>query len=332
MRMNQWANQGQMLNVLLLAVAVPGLLLVGCKPEKKVVVDGSSTVFPITEAVAEEFRKESSAVNVSVGTSGTGGGFKKFCNGETEISDASRPIKPKEVEACKAKNIGYIELPVAYDGLSVVVNKKNNFIKSLTVEELNHIFRYENPAKTWKDVNPAWPATTIKVFAPGQDSGTYDYFVETIIGGKGRVRADAMFSEDDNVLVIGVAGEETAIGFFGLAYYEENAEKINVVPVVSPRTKQPVTPTTESVKDGTYFPLSRPLFIYVRKDVAADPEVKRFIEFYLENTAKLSAEVGYVALGSDIGELAKKRFADGIEGSVYKTEADHDKPLMDLFK
>lgn len=284
-----------------LAVGAGAALLLGaCAAKKKIQVDGSSTVYPITEAVAEEFRDVNADVNVTVGISGTGGGFKKFCNGEIDIADASRHIKSVEKEKCAGANIEYLELPVAYDGLAVIVNKENTFAKSLTIDQLKLIFQAENPAQKWSDVNPAWPAEEIKVYAPGQDSGTFDYFVEVILGKKAQMRPDASYSEDDNILVTGVSGDPYAIAFFGLAYYEENAEVLNLVGVVNPATGAAVQPDLETVKSGTYAPLSRPIFIYVRKAALEKPEVKQFVGFYMDSAAKLSQAVGYIPLGSDL--------------------------------
>jgi len=256
-------------------------------------IDGSSTVYPITEAVAEEYGKEQPKVRVTVGVSGTGGGFKRFCNGETDISDASRPIKDEEKAACEENGIDYFDLKIAFDGLSVVGNKDNDFLDHLTVEELARIFGSENPAKTWNEVRASFPAEPITVYSPGADSGTFDYFNEEILGKKG-VRQDATFSEDDNTLVTGVAGDRNAIGFFGFAYYEENKDRLRVVPVDA--GAGPVTPSFETIRDGLYSPLSRPVFIYVSRAAYERPEVKDFVRFYMENVKELSAEVGYIPL------------------------------------
>ena len=256
-------------------------------------IDGSSTVYPITEAVAEEYGKEQPNVRVTVGVSGTGGGFKRFCNGETDISDASRPIKDEEKAACEEKGIEFFDLKIAFDGLSVVVNKDNTFVDHLTVEELARIFNAENPAKTWNEVRHSFPAEPIKVYSPGADSGTFDYFNEEILDKKG-VRQDATFSEDDNTLVTGVAGDRNAIGFFGYAYYEENKDRLKVVPIDN--GAGPITPSFDTIKDGQYSPLSRPIFIYVSKAAYERPEVKDFVRFYMDNVKDLSAEVGYIPL------------------------------------
>ncbi|MFA5059362.1 MAG: PstS family phosphate ABC transporter substrate-binding protein [Candidatus Omnitrophota bacterium] len=260
--------------------------------------DGSSTVFPITEAVAEEFGKKGGA-KAMVGISGTGGGFKRFCRGETDISNASRPIKSKEVDACKEGGVSYIELEVAYDGLAVVVNPQNNWVDYLTVAELKTIWETsaQGIVTRWSQVRSSFPDEEIQLFGPGTDSGTFDYFTEVINGKSGASRGDYTASEDDNVLVEGVANSKGGLGYFGVAYYEANKDKIKVVPVKGPSNSSGVVPTKETVLDGTYAPLSRPIFIYVNKDsLAKKPAVKAFVEFYLQNASVLSEEVGYIPL------------------------------------
>ncbi|MSR68835.1 MAG: PstS family phosphate ABC transporter substrate-binding protein [Phycisphaerales bacterium] len=260
-------------------------------------VDGSSTVYPITEAVAEEFSKVATKVSVTVGISGTGGGFKRFCGGETAISAASRPISPSEVELAATNKIEFIEVPVSYDALSVVVNPNNHWMKSVTIPQLKAIYS-AGGAKTWKEIDASWPDRPLKLFSPGTDSGTFDYFKEAVIGKEGKVRSDISVSEDDNVLVLGVSGDQDAIGFFGLAYFEENKDKLRAVPIVS-ATGGAISPSASTVNDGTY-PLSRPLFIYVNAKAAAKPEVAAFVDFYLTTCDELASEVGYVALPSDL--------------------------------
>ena len=266
--------------------------------EKIIKIDGSSTVYPITEAVAEEYQI-ATKVKVTVGISGTGGGFKKFCRGETDVQNASRPILKKEMDACKEAGIQYIELPVAYDGLTVVVNKNNDFVKSLTVEELKKMWEpsAQGKVKTWKQVNPAFPDTPLKLFGAGSDSGTFDYFTEAIVGKAKSSRGDYTASEDDNVLVQGVQSDKGGLGYFGFAYFEENQDKLRAVPIVAKKGAAAVMPTYESVKNGTYQPLARPLFIYVNATSAAfKPEVKAFINFYLDNAPTLVKEVKYIPL------------------------------------
>lgn len=297
-------------------------------------IDGSSTVYPITEAVAEEFRGVAPNVRVTVGISGTGGGFKRFVVGETDISDASRPIKAAEAAEAEKNRVEFVEIPVAYDGLSVVVNPKNDWIDHLTVDELKHIFLEGRAASTWADVRSSWPATPIKIYSPGTDSGTFDYFKEVVAGKTGSIRSDMSVSEDDNVLVRGVAGDLNAIGFFGVAYYEENKDQLRVVPVVNPESGEAVTPSTETILNGTYAPFSRPLFIYAAKNSLRRPEVRRFITFYLDNAPELSAEVGYVRLPSSIYDVARRRVARGQTGTSYLTE-DGEKvegPVTEVYR
>ena len=266
--------------------------------DKIIKIDGSSTVYPITEAVAEEFQA-AKKIKVTVGISGTGGGFKKFCRGETDIQDASRPILQKEMDACKEAGIQYIELPVAYDGLTVVINKNNDFIKSLTVEELKKLWEpsAQGKIKTWKQVTAAWPDSPLKLFGAGSDSGTFDYFTEAIVGKAKSSRGDYTASEDDNVLVQGVNSDKGGLGYFGFAYFEENQDKLRAVPIIAKKGAPAVMPSFESVKNGTYQPLARPLFIYVNATAAAfKPEVKEFINFYLANAPTLVKEVKYIPL------------------------------------
>jgi phosphate transport system substrate-binding protein len=262
-------------------------------------VDGSSTVFPITEAVAEDFQQAMKGkVKVTVGIAGTGGGFKKFCRGETDISNASRPILKSEMEACKAAGITYYELPVAYDALTVVMNPQNTWIKSLTVAELKKMWEPAAQGKVtkWKQVNPAWPDQPLKLFGPGADSGTFDYFTEAVNGKSKSSRGDFTASEDDNVLVQGVARDVNALGYFGYAYYTENRDKLKAVPIVPAAGKPAVEPSLETVVNGTYQPLARPIFIYVNAKSYERAEVKQFVEYYMKNAEALVKEVKYVPL------------------------------------
>jgi phosphate transport system substrate-binding protein len=299
--------------------SVLGVATADAADQAVIAIDGSSTVFPITEAVAEEFQKGNKA-RVTVGISGTGGGFKKFCKGETAISDASRPISPKEVEACSAGNIEYIELPIAYDGISVVVNPANTWVDHLTTAELKKIWAPEAQGKVtkWSQVRQNWPEVDLKLFGPGVDSGTFDYFTEAVVGTAKSSRGDFTASEDDNVLVQGVAGAKGGIGFFGVAYYAENAKKLKLVPVDN--GKGPISPTDETIMKGAYAPLSRPIFIYVNKKAAATrPEVDAFVKFYLANAAKLVREVKYVSLPQSAMDLVSARYAKKTTGSAFKT-------------
>lgn len=260
----------------------------------KIVIDGSSTVFPITEAIAEEFSKLYQKVEVPVGFSGTGGGFKKFTAGETDISNASRPIKDSEKELAVASGVEYVELMVAYDGISVVVNKENDWAKDITIDELKKIWAADSTVMKWSDVRSDWPAETINLYGPGTDSGTFEYFTEAINGEAGNTRKDFTPSEDDNVLVQGVAGDTYAMGYFGFAYYEENMDKLNVVAVDNGAGA--IVPTMETIKDGSYAPLSRPLFMYVNKKSLTNAHVKTFVDYFMTTGTTLISSVGYVPL------------------------------------
>lgn len=276
------------------AVSVPNVMAA----DKIIAIDGSSTVYPITEAVAEEFQK-ATKTKVTVGISGTGGGFKKFCRGEIDISEASRPILKKEMDACKEAGVQYIELAVAYDALTVVINPKNDWIKSMTVDELKKMWApaAQGSIKTWKQVNATWPDKPLKLFGPGADSGTFDYFTEAIVGKAKSSRGDFTASEDDNVLVQGVSTDIGGLGYFGYAYFEANQDKLKAVPIVAKAGAPAISPSPEAVMNGTYQPLSRPLFIYVNATAAAfKPHVKAFVDYYLANAPTLVKEVKYIPL------------------------------------
>jgi phosphate transport system substrate-binding protein len=285
-----------------------------------VLVDGSSTVFPISEAMAEEFMKVNSAVRVTVGISGSGGGFKKFCAGETDLSNASRPIKESEIELCKQNGIEYVEIPAAYDGLSVVVNKENNFVSCLKPDELGTMWKVESEGKInkWNQIRPDFPDQDLKLYGPGTDSGTYDYFTDAITGKEGESRGDFTASEDDNVIVQGVASDVGGLGFFGFAYYEENADSLKLVEIENAEGKCTI-PTFESVADGTYNPLSRPIFIYISKKALEEkPAAKAFAEYHLESaTQPLVKEVGYIPLTETVITKAKARIANKTVGTIY---------------
>jgi phosphate transport system substrate-binding protein len=276
-------------------------------------------VYPITEAVAEEFQKsEKNAIKVTVGISGTGGGFKKFCRGEIDISDASRPILKKEMEACAAAGIKYFELPVAFDALTVVINPKNAFIQQITVEELKKMWEPSAQGKVtrWNQVNPAWPDQPMKLFGPGADSGTFDYFTEATVGKSKSSRGDFTASEDDNVLVQGVTQDVNALGYFGYAYYAENTAKLKAVPIVNPKGKA-VLPSMENVLSGAYEPLSRPIFIYVSEKALQRAEVKKFVEYYMKHGAKLSKEVKYVPLPAKAYTTNLEHLTKGKLGTAF---------------
>jgi len=282
--------------------ATLGWAAMGAAPvqaQETIKIDGSSTVFPITEAVAEDFQtSKKNKVRVTVGISGTGGGFKKFCRGETDISDASRPILAREMEECRKQGVQYLELPVAYDALTVVMNPKNSWIKALTVAELKKMWEPAAQGKVlkWSQVNGQWPDQPLKLFGPGADSGTFDYFTEAVNGRSKASRGDFTASEDDNILVQGIARDVNGLGYFGYAYYFENKDKLKAVPIINPRTNQPVEPSAETVMNGTYQPLARPIFIYVNAKALERPEIREFIGFYMKNAENLVKEVKYVPL------------------------------------
>ena len=294
----------------------------GKAPAVLITVDGSSTVFPIAEAVAEEFGKANPHLRTpTVGISGTGGGFQKFCRGETDISNASRPIRPAEIEACRKAGVEYIEVPVAYDGLTIVVNPKNSWAATITVAELKTLWSPEAQGKVtrWNQVRPSWPNREIRLFGAGVDSGTYDYFTEATVGKEGASRGDFTSSEDDNVIVQGIGSDELALGFLPLAYVEANRERLKIVPVDDGKADNgagPIVPSSETVRNGTYQPLSRPLFIYVSRKAADRPEVQQFVEMFFSR-GDLVKEVGYIELTPQIYALARTHFADRKVGTAF---------------
>ena len=281
-------------------------------------IDGSSTVFPITEGIAEDFQKANKGLKVTVGVSGTGGGFKKFCRGETDISNASRPITQKEIDACKAQGITYYELPVAFDALTVVISPRNTFIQQLTPAELKTLWSAESQGKVtrWNQVNPSFPDQPISLFGPGADSGTFDYFTEAINGKSKSSRGDFTASEDDNVLVQGVSNNALGLAYFGYAYFAENASRLKAVPIVNSDGKT-VSPSETSVMDGSYNPLSRPIFIYVNAASLNKPEVKQFIEYFMKHAAEISKEVKYVPLPSKVYAANLQHIQKGRVGTIF---------------
>jgi len=296
------------------------VLLAGAAQAQVIKIDGSSTVYPITEGVAEDFQKaKKNVIKVTVGISGTGGGFKKFCRGEIDFQNASRPIQQKEMDDCKAAGIEYIELPVAFDALTVVMNPKNAFLKQITVDELKKMWEPAAQGKVlrWNQVNPAWPDAPIKLFGAGSDSGTFDYFTEAINGKSKASRGDFTASEDDNVLVQGVSQDVNAIGYFGYAYYAENQSRLKAVPIVEKAGKPAVGPSEASVLDGSYQPLSRPIFIYVNVKSLAKPEVREFAEYYMKTAAKIAKEVKYVPLPAKAYTIGLEHLAKGKKGTVF---------------
>jgi len=311
------------------------VLVISCTPKGKVQVvsaDGSSTVYPITEAVADKFQKENPNIKVTVGISGTGGGFKKFCRGETDMSNASRPIKDKEIETCKQNGIEFIEIPIAYDALTVVVNPQNDWVDYLTVEELKKIWEPEAQGKItkWNQIRPNWPDAPLNLYGAGVDSGTFDYFTEAIVGKEKASRGDYTSSEDDNVLVQGVANDKYALGYFGFAYYEANKDKLKAVPIDN--GNGPVAPSYENVVNGTYQPLSRPLFIYVNKEsYEKKPHVKKFVDYYMKVVKESVREVGYVPLPDEAYDLANERLKNKVTGSAFK-DAKPGLKIQDILK
>lgn len=303
----------------------------GSTTEGEVKVDGSSTVFPISEAMAEEFMKENPGVKITVGVSGTGGGFKKFCAGETDISNASRPIKQSEIDLCKEGGIEYVEIPVSFDGLSVVVNPANDFASCMTPDELKTMWEpdAEGQIENWNQIKADFPDQPLALYGPGTDSGTYDYFTAATIGEEGESRGDYTASEDDNTLVQGVASDEGGLAFFGYAYYEENKDKLKLVEIDG--GDGCVAPSAETIADGTYKPLSRPEFIYVRKESLSKPEVKAFTEYTIAPAnANLISEVGYVPLSSDIITVVEKRLEEGKTGTVFGGKSAVGLKLADM--
>ena len=297
-----------------------GTAFVPAFAQQVVKIDGSSTVYPITEGIAEDFQKaKMNAIKVTVGISGTGGGFKKFCRGETDISNASRPILTKEMADCKAAGVEYYELPVAFDALTVVINPKNTFLKEISIAELKAMWEPAAQGKImrWNQVNPAWPNAPLKLFGAGADSGTFDYFTEAITGKAKSSRGDFTASEDDNVLVQGVAQDVNALGFFGYAYYAENTTRLKAVPIVEKPGKAAVLPSEATVIGGTYQPLSRPIFIYVNAKSLDKPAIKEFIAFYMKNVSMISKEVKYVPLPAKAYDTNLEHLAKGKKGTVF---------------
>lgn len=279
-------------------------------------IDGSSTVGPISMAMAEEFMAEYPGVRVTVGISGTGGGFKKFIAKETDISDASRPVKQKEIDAMTPVGIDFIELPVAFDGLAVMVSPENTWVDYLSVEELKAICEPDSTINNWSQVRSGFPNQPLNLYVPGTDSGTFEYFTEAIVGEAGAHRSDcAAMSEDDNVLVTGIAGDKGAIGYFGFAYYVENTDKLKLVPIQY--EGKTVAPSPTTINNGTYQPLSRPIFIYVSTSSRGRADVDEFVNFYLDNAPWIVPEVGYVALPDEVYDLGRRHYNENVTGSMF---------------
>ncbi len=290
------------------------------KYKGRISIDGSSSVYPLTEAVAEEFRKTNPDIKVMVGVSGTGGGFKKFLRGEIDIANASRPISKKELEESRKKNIGFIEIPVSYDGMAIVVSLKNTFVDYITVAELKKIWSPESQGKinSWQQVRSSWPDLPLNLYGAGTSSGTYDYCTLAINGKAKASRGDYTASEDDNVLVQGVSSDANSLGYFGLVYYIENRDKLKLVPVKSSDTSEAVLPDNATVQFGKYQPLTRPEFIYVNTSAAKLPHVQQFIKFYMEKAEALAKEIGYIPLPPEVYQLSYDRFKNGRAGTLFE--------------
>ncbi len=329
------------LHSLATSVIAAGILLLTANAfaQNVVKVDGSSTVFPITEAVAEEFQAaQKGKVRVTVGISGTGGGFKKFCRGETDVQNASRPIQSSEMADCKKNNIKYFELPIAYDAIAIVVNPKNQWLKEITVAEMKALWEPAAQGKItkWNQVNPKWPNEAIKLYGPGADSGTFDYFTEAIVGKSKASRGDYTASEDDNMIVQGVANDKFALGYFGLAYAEENKAKVKILGVVggdkAPQKNMAVIPSKETVETGKYFPLSRPVFIYINEASYKKSEVNDFAKFYIKNASTLVPSVKYIALPQKAYEMNEQHLNKGKLGTIFNGHSEVGIKIEELLK
>lgn len=313
-----------------IAFATVFLFAVGCQRTEGdspgaaavVKVDGSSTVHPITKTVADQLHMISRDITVTVGVSGTTGGFRKFCAGETDISNASRPIKASEVELCAKNGVDYVELPIAFDGLAILVNPRNDWAHDITTAELKRLWEPEaqGTVTTWRQLRASWPDRAIHLFGAGLDSGTYDYFTEAIVHKEHSSRADFTSSEDDHVLVNGIASDPAALGFFGYAYYVDNKDKLKLLPVDDGKAENgagPIAPSQTTVSNGSYQPLSRPMFIYVASKSMDKPPVAGFVNFYLRKGPKLVRDVGYIPLPENAYMLARQRFASRRTGSLF---------------
>lgn len=320
------------------SVLLAGIVAIATNPfaaqaqQPTVKVDGSSTVFPIMEVAAAEFQRSNPGIRVTVGVSGTGAGFRKFCAGETDISNASRPITSKEMEACKSKGITYIELPVAYDGLAVVVHPQNNWVNQLTIAELKAMWQPGSKVNNWSQVRPGFPNRPLKLFGAGAASGTFDYFTEAVNGKSKSIRTDFTPSEDDNVLVQGVSRDPNALAFFGKAYVEENKGRVKAVPIVPPGKTTGVMPTDANVQNGSYTPLSRPLFIYVNSKAAARPEVSKFVSFTIQNGAKLAKEAKFVAFPVRAYTNIATKFSSRKTGTIFGGKEEIGLTIDELLK
>ncbi len=283
-------------------------------------VDGSSTVYPISEAAGSAFHEKFPNVDVTVGVKGTGGGFSEFVKGNIDISDASRPIKQNELAECAKNGIRFLELPIAYDGLAVCVHKDNDFLSEVSIEDLKKIYSADTAPKTWKDFNADFPDQPIKIFMPGTDSGTFDFFKEVVVGKEGNIRSDLTPSEQDLALVNGIASEKYAIGFFGASYYFESKDKLKALKVIDPKTKQANEPSAENIEKSIYSPLGRPLFIYVNAMAAKRPELRKFVEYYIDHADEVCRRAKCVPLPTELYKTVRQRFDDRVEGTYFYDE------------
>jgi len=304
------------------------------KAQSTIKIDGSSTVFPITEAVSESFREKNSQVKFTIGIAGTGGGFKKFCKGETDISDASRPILKKEMAECNKNGVYYLELPVAFDALTVVIHPQNKFLGKITVDELKKIWEpaAQGVITTWNQVNPAWPKTAIKLYGPGAESGTFDYFTEAVNGKSKLSRTDYTASEDDNVIVQGVSRDINALGYLGFAYYSENNKKLKAAAIIQKNGKNAVLPSVKTVMDASYQPLARPLFIYVNAKADERPEVRAFVDHYLNNAESIAKQVKYIPLSMKDYRHTMVNYKVKKTGTAFGGEAEVGVTIEELLK
>ena len=328
-QMNERGRKQMMSRLLIFPIAAFAFIM-GCDNRGgKIVADGSSTVYPVIAAISEEFGLANREVRMLVGFSGTGGGFKKFLSGETDINNASRPIKESELTKAEENGIKFIELPIAFDGLSVVVHPSNSFVDSFTVEELKRIWEPGSTVKKWSDVRPSWPDSELHLYGPDPDSGTFDYFTEAIIGEESASRSDYSPSADDNVLITGVSGDKDSLGFFGYAYYEGSKDSLKLVPIDG--GAGPVLPNATTISNGTYSPLSRPLLIYVRSEAADRPEIEAFINYMLSDEGQMIIRsVGYVPMEADVYEIVRERFASRTHGTMYGGKGSQ--PGVDLME
>lgn len=315
-------------------IAFGGTYLCGAQAAPIIKLDGSSTVFPISEAAAEDFQlKEKGKARITVGISGTGGGFKKFCRGEVDIANASRPIHPSEIDKCKALNIEFIELPVAFDGTVVVVHPSNNWVSDISVSELKMIWEPEAQGKIthWNQIRPDWPASRLHLFGAGSDSGTFEYFTEAIVGKAKSSRGDYTASEDDNTLIQGVAQEKGALGYLPMAYFAENKSRLKALAVRKAPDASAILPSYETIEDASYVPLSRPIFVYVNlQRLNERPQIEQFLVYYLREAKRLVPEAKYVPFPAKVYQLAEQRLRLRKTGTLFGDHVNTDQSIEQL--